>query len=575
MAEPPSKRARTTPSKPGDNDVPANEAASTNATPIADPRALAHALDQPQTRTPLRAASAGPSRTPASQQTRTPGGANNNARPFPVARRLVGPPTTPHAIRALQARRDAALAASGGRRNRRRSGVQERESPRDILRALSRRLAPFSQRLIPSPDVQQSTARPKTGNDDDDDGPDPPRPRLSMPLNEYEDDSFHEAPPRLSMALEDVDTTTHSVEGGRRAVSEDLRPRLSMARLRLSERFGDDMDVLSEDEAAEVYDATVGPLVFDGDAEDVLNEEMTNRFGDDDTTQELRAMLASRRRSRVSDINQPEGADLDEEPTFHFRMPGSRDPSLLLPQPEEEEEGDTEDAEGEDDDQDALHAQGIAYDQGVNEQEALDDVEPADALPGIDEEGDYETEPDADQDMEIDEVEQASEPELRRSSIARSVSPSKLKKQAAARRKSLKVSRYGTPYPSLPSSVMKRLATSFARSHAGPTTKLSKDTLDAISQASDWFFEQVGEDLASYAEHAGRKTIEEADVVALMSRQRQTNASTTPFSLAQKYLPRELLQEIRMPRIAPKSKRPTARKRSRMEMETIEEEAEE
>jgi hypothetical protein len=30
------------------------------------------------------------------------------------------------------------------------------------------------------------------------------------------------------------------------------------------------------------------------------------------------------------------------------------------------------------------------------------------------------------------------------------------------------------------------------------------------------------------------------------SRQRQTNATTTPFALAQRYLPRELLQELRM-----------------------------
>jgi hypothetical protein len=34
-------------------------------------------------------------------------------------------------------------------------------------------------------------------------------------------------------------------------------------------------------------------------------------------------------------------------------------------------------------------------------------------------------------------------------------------------------------------------------------------------------------------------------------RQRQTSASTTPFSLAQRHLPRELLQELRMPVPAP------------------------
>ncbi|KAH8162061.1 hypothetical protein CIB48_g6165 [Xylaria polymorpha] len=66
-------------------------------------------------------------------------------------------------------------------------------------------------------------------------------------------------------------------------------------------------------------------------------------------------------------------------------------------------------------------------------------------------------------------------------------------------------------------------------------------------QATDWFFEQLGDDLSAYAKHAGRKTIDESDMITLMRRQRQTNASTTPFALAQRYLPRELLQELRMP----------------------------
>lgn len=229
-------------------------------------------------------------------------------------------------------------------------------------------------------------------------------------------------------------------------------------------------------------------------------------------------MLASRRRSRVSDINQPAGADLDEEPTFRFRMPGSRDPSLLFPQ----QEGDGT-AEEEEDEQEAADDEGVAEDEDAADEEDTADAmeEAADALPaaGEEEEEDYETEPDADQDVEIEEDGQTLESQLRQGSIPRSLSPSsRQKKQTTARRKSLKVSRYGTPYPSLPSSVTKRLATSFARLHSGPTTKLSKDTLDAISQASDWFFEQIGEDLASYAEHAGRKTIEEADVVTLMNR---------------------------------------------------------
>lgn len=53
-----------------------------------------------------------------------------------------------------------------------------------------------------------------------------------------------------------------------------------------------------------------------------------------------------------------------------------------------------------------------------------------------------------------------------------------------------------------------------------------------------------------------------------ISRQRQLNANTTPFSLAQRYLPRELIQDIRM---APPPK-PHARKAQRLD--PVEEEPE-
>ena len=40
----------------------------------------------------------------------------------------------------------------------------------------------------------------------------------------------------------------------------------------------------------------------------------------------------------------------------------------------------------------------------------------------------------------------------------------------------------------------------------------------------------------------------------LIYRQRQTTATITPFALAQRYLPRELLQDFRMPPISLKHK---------------------
>jgi histone H3/H4 len=132
-----------------------------------------------------------------------------------------------------------------------------------------------------------------------------------------------------------------------------------------------------------------------------------------------------------------------------------------------------------------------------------------------------------------------------------------------ARKKRIKISKHGIQYPSLPAGVIKKLATTYARTSGNSKAKISKDTLDAIMQATDWFFEQVSDDLGAYAEHAGRKTIEESDVITLMGRyvspthkaaylivhvyrQRQTNTTATPFSLAQRFLPRELLQELRM-----------------------------
>ncbi|KAK7548407.1 centromere kinetochore component CENP-T-domain-containing protein [Phyllosticta citricarpa] len=537
MTEPPSKKSRVTPRNSEAHQATAGEQ---DTTPYLNLRQLSQSLRQTSTATPGRRATSAdptPGRTPRTQQ-RTP-----RARQFPVPRR-VGPPTTPHAIRALRARRDAALAASGGR-NRRRSGVQQRETPRDFLRALSRRLAGTSEPVQPSPTVDTRGARPREDNLEDE--PDLPRPRLSMPLHEDEDDSFHEAPPRLSLALDeaDVDATQVSVEGGRRAYSEDpIRPRLSrtsFGRLRLSERFGD-LDALGEGEELAEDDAT---FAFGGDAgQDVLDEE-TRRFNDDNTTQELRNLLASRRRSRASDINIPEGEESDDEPTFRFAIPPARRSLLAnLNRAPSSREDDIEE-------QDEATTAGA---------DLLQDSEPEPILEQPDDD-DQDEAPDSDADDPIS-------TRLRQTSPPTAEQAAKKKR---SRTKTLPVSRFGHEYPSLPRSVVKRLATSFARVHGGPAAKLGADTLNALSTATDWFFEQAGEDLASYASHAGRKTIEEADVVMLMRRQRKLSASSTPFSLAQKYLPRELLQNVRMPapRAAPKRK-PRKRK-----LDTIAEEEEE
>jgi histone H3/H4 len=85
-------------------------------------------------------------------------------------------------------------------------------------------------------------------------------------------------------------------------------------------------------------------------------------------------------------------------------------------------------------------------------------------------------------------------------------------------RKQQRLSRHGIPVPSLPSGVVKKLAIRFARTGSGGKTRIDKETLAAIEKATEWFFEQASEDLATYSKHAGRKTIDETDVITLMRR---------------------------------------------------------
>ena len=161
---------------------------------------------------------------------------------------------TPHgraAMREVEARR--AGFTPGAAQDRRRSGrQQQRETPRDTLRALSRLLAPKTRPTVPTPPAGGVAAAavgkiPVAGrggfdDDDDDDEAALPRPRLSLPLGEEddEDDSLLE-PPRSS-GLEDENFTVRSVELARRAAMERGPGRLSrgsFGSIGMNDQFGD------------------------------------------------------------------------------------------------------------------------------------------------------------------------------------------------------------------------------------------------------------------------------------------------------------------------------------------------
>ena len=84
--------------------------------------------------------------------------------------------------------------------------------------------------------------------------------------------------------------------------------------------------------------------------------------------------------------------------------------------------------------------------------------------------------------------------------------------------KILKRSRHGVPYPSLPPGIIKKIASACNRASGSKQSSISKESLKAIMEASDQYFEQVSEDLAAFAHHAGRKKIDESDIIGIMKR---------------------------------------------------------
>jgi histone H3/H4 len=92
------------------------------------------------------------------------------------------------------------------------------------------------------------------------------------------------------------------------------------------------------------------------------------------------------------------------------------------------------------------------------------------------------------------------------------------RKPLQLRKKQKRISQHGIEYPALPPTFVKKVAQTALQSSGLSNTRISADTLVALTQASDWFFEQLGDDLGAYASHAKRKTIEESDVMTLMRR---------------------------------------------------------
>lgn len=198
-----------------------------------------------------------------------------SGRPSASARRTnVATPHARAAIRAMDQRR-AALFTPG--RTRRRSLREQRETPRDLLRNLSRVLAPTSKVVSSSSSPERGS---RDGNstlsslpevdelDDDDDFP-IERPRFSLPLGPEEDDDDDLKPPRLS-GFEEDNYTMQSIELPRRAIM-DHTIRSSLGSTRYSDFVGP--DIRSDD--AGIDSGFFPPPAFDDSGEVVIDEPAT------------------------------------------------------------------------------------------------------------------------------------------------------------------------------------------------------------------------------------------------------------------------------------------------------------
>ncbi|MCJ1403898.1 hypothetical protein MMC11_007121 [Xylographa trunciseda] len=405
--------------------------------------------------------------------------------PRPTAA-LIEPPTTPHAIRALEQRRAAMRTPARGRR---RSGRQYRETPRDTLRDLSKILSKTTNPIATASEIVHNprlsdTLSKRAFPDNEDDRP---RPRLSMPFDEIKENADSLQAPRtgFSVLSEEHLDVERSIEKPRRAFSE--RPLSRLSRGSLGSFLINDH---ASDTSKPKNSATIDQHTDGGD----MIDQVENKFEDENLDEvnglgtdieDLRQMADHVSNGRLSPLTEGEVPSIlgdDDNRIFGLGFPENPDRSGHFSN------------------------SNLNYSTGTSRSSSPGKHRGSDLSPGCNEVV---------------------------SSRIRTPKPTIM-------------SRHGIQCPRIPISVINKLSTSLARSIIVQNTKMNKDTLSALLEASDWFFEQIGTDLGTYAKHARRKIVDETDVVVLMKRQRLLTAQTTPFFLAQRYLPSELLQDIRM-----------------------------
>ncbi|NXW46695.1 CENPT protein, partial [Nyctiprogne leucopyga] len=99
--------------------------------------------------------------------------------------------------------------------------------------------------------------------------------------------------------------------------------------------------------------------------------------------------------------------------------------------------------------------------------------------------------------------------------------------------KSSRGSRKKTCEPEIASSLIKRIFSHYVK------MPVSRDALKIVEKCSERYFKQLSNDLEAYSNHAGRKTVEMADLEVLMRRQGLVTDKMPLHVLIERYLPLE------------------------------------
>ncbi|OAP64998.1 hypothetical protein AYL99_00970 [Fonsecaea erecta] len=467
-------------------------------------------------------------------------------------------PSTPHALRALEQRSGAKTRSM--RRRRAVSDTVRPDSARGILRQLARITAPVTRKVVRTPVTVRGKENktPKAGrlmDDEEDEEQNVKRPRLALDIDESlesieapelgeddDDDSELLVAPTPSILPDDDDEeeselqnhnptfTLRSIDYRRQAHSPDDGRRLSRRSFPASD--------------------PVGQAGFhDGDGDSTFLSERGRRAETIEPTENLsrydfgiidmdgfHSELEIRRESHYKSMpDSPEkiGNDLGEFPPNYT--------------PLREGAGETEVLRG------LQHLQrspsSAPPDESIMHVPAFDDSNFQLPVPDMETTSKYaqgtretkliEASPSVDgrhQASERDAEHEGGQTSRQGSVVEEEPQPAPRK----PRRKKVKLTRHGELVPSLPSSLVRRVALEAQARLGNRRLKVGKDHMQALEQATEWFFEQVGEDLEAYSTHARRKRIDQSDVLMLMRRQRLLQSDGELPKAAKELLPKEV-----------------------------------